>query len=133
MFVIQSTHRTVFATVCVGTYPGLRLSAYPNNILGTATRLEAITSFKTRNTPHTIRLLRQPTSYCEMCIQVVELQAMQYVDASIIVTRSTHARHMAPVVTASPNESSSSDTNHNARCYPSGSNPPGLGGHFKFQ
>ena len=36
---------------------------------------------------------------------------MQYVDASIIVTRSTHARHMAPVVTASPNESSSSDTN----------------------
>ncbi|CAC9892546.1 unnamed protein product [Aureobasidium pullulans] len=22
---------------------------------------------------------------------------------------------------------------HNARCYPSGSNPPGLGGHFKFQ
>lgn len=36
---------------------------------------------------------------------------MQYVDASIIVTRSTHARHMAPVVTASPNDSSSSDTN----------------------
>ncbi|THV98486.1 hypothetical protein D6D25_08989, partial [Aureobasidium pullulans] len=50
---------------------------------------------------------RPPTAKCVYRSS----NAMQYVDASIIVTRSTHARHMAPVVTASPNESSSSDTN----------------------